>query len=82
MARRRIPDPKIGGSSPSSLIFFTSVGYWSRGMILPLGGRGRRFDSAIAPAFCQCTVAKFVQNLPACFITECLPSSDGRALAF
>ncbi len=50
MARRRIPDPKIGGSSPSSLMFSQLIkGHWSRGMILPLGGRGRRFDSAMAP---------------------------------
>jgi hypothetical protein len=30
MARRRIPDPKIGGSSPSSLIFFILL--WAIGL--------------------------------------------------
>ena len=49
MARRRIPDPKIGGSSPSSLIFQCEVGHWSRGMIPALGAGGREFESRIAP---------------------------------
>jgi hypothetical protein len=49
MARRRIPDPKIGGSNPSSLIFCYQVGYWSRGMIPALGAGGREFESPIAP---------------------------------
>ena len=48
-ARRRIPDPKIGGSNPSSLIFYGSEGYWSRGMIPALGAGGREFESRMAP---------------------------------
>ena len=48
-ARRRIPDPKIGGSNPSSLTFTHRVGYWSRGMIPALGAGGREFESRIAP---------------------------------
>ena len=52
MARRRIPDPKIGGSNPSSLTFWqASEGYWSRGMIPALGAGGREFESPIAPLF-------------------------------
>jgi hypothetical protein len=53
MARRRIPDPKIGGSNPSSLtsILLTIKGYWSRGMIPALGAGGREFESPIAPFF-------------------------------
>ena len=51
-ARRRIPDPKIGGSSPSSLMFSQfNKGYWSRGMIPALGAGGREFESPMAPFF-------------------------------
>ena len=49
MAARWIPDPKVGGSNPSSLILFIVKGHWSRGMILALGARGREFDSPMAP---------------------------------
>ena len=49
MAARWIPDPKVGGSNPSSLMFSQDVGDWSSGMILRLGRRGREFDSPITP---------------------------------
>ena len=51
MARRRIPDPKIGGSNPSSLMFSQRKGYWSRGMIPALGAGGREFESRMAPLY-------------------------------
>ena len=59
MARRRIPDPKTGGSSPSSLIFQCEVGHWSRGMIPALGAGGREFESPIAPSFCLSDAGSF-----------------------
>ena len=73
MAARRIPDPKVGGSNPSSLILpqYTR-GQWSRGMILALGARGRGFDSPLAPVLAQARMSTSSRPL----------SSDGRALAF
>jgi hypothetical protein len=73
MAARRIPDPKVGGSNPSSLIFPQCArGQWSRGMILALGARGRGFDSPLAPVLASAIPETSKRPL----------SSDGRALAF
>ena len=87
MAARWIPDPKVGGSNPSSLMFSQDVGDWSSGMILRLGRRGREFDSPITPltllACGRCTLPGQPQNKRACwFPPERPPSSDGRAQDF
>ena len=51
MAARWIPDPKVGGSNPSSLMFYYQTGHWSRGMIPALGAGGREFESRMAPLY-------------------------------
>jgi hypothetical protein len=82
MAARWIPDPKVGGSNPSSLIFSMSAGHWSRGMILALGARGREFDSPMAP-FCLPYRPKRLSTVCGHFYHLMRPpSSDGRAQDF
>ena len=51
LAEHSLSKGKVGSSNlPGGCVkSYTVKGYWSRGMILDLGARGRRFKSGIAP---------------------------------